>query len=197
MSGSGTLATWVLGQEEPYTTGPLAATEGADTAAFTGVITFPVITGTFALTEDRDGAGFFSAGFIYTDRLAAYEATDKAPTADSTLYTADDTTVTADAFNEGDTAVFAGALRWDAVFAATEVANTAAFAGTVVGVPAILVRPRALTLRPSLVWPRRSASWRHRKAAISLRLPGRWSPPLHGHAGLPRAPKILRPLPAG
>ena len=105
----------------------------ADVAGFSGYAGFAA-TGTLAATEVGDSASF--PGSVLTVVPGTIEAYEGAvwPTADSTLYTADDN-VTRVSFATiiRDTAAFTGQVLTGpyGVFAATEASDTAAFAATV------------------------------------------------------------------
>lgn len=103
-------------------TGDLAATEGADTASFSGGV---IVSGDFSATEGSDTASFGSVSNITGD-LAATEAADTASVSGDVIVSG------SLAATEGsDTASFSGFMATTGSLAATESADSASFAAPV------------------------------------------------------------------
>jgi hypothetical protein len=131
-------------------TGTLAATDGADLAAFSGTHTAPGVTGTLSATEGADAASFSGAERI-TGTLAATDGADVAAFAGTHTRNATGTLAATDgadaasfsgthteagvisgslvATDGADAAAFAGAERFAGSLAATDGADRAAFTG--------------------------------------------------------------------
>lgn len=129
VSGSNTNAPWIWEWEfetdaEVIASGTLAATEAADTAAFSGDL---IYSGTLAATEANDVASFTGES-VFTGTLAATEANDVAALTGTLAYTG-----TLAATEAGDVADMAGTVSTSTATGtldATEAHDVAAFVGS-------------------------------------------------------------------
>lgn len=104
--------------------GTLSATDGTDTAAFSGAVVHN-LTGTLAAADGSDTAAF-AGDLAHVGTLSAVESADTAAIAGDVAHVG-----TLNATDSSDTAAFAGLVDHAGTLSATDGTDTAAFSGTV------------------------------------------------------------------